>query len=245
MEVARNSGNFIAAHDGSIFVGDDERIQEFQTDGTYAKSLPLPGERVSALAADPPSGNLYVALEQSFTSGVEPKKPNILKLDPATGEVLDEIEAGFAKALATDASGHLYALVMERKQKFYPRRDEVLEFDATGNVVIGPGNGFALSQEGAKLYGIAAGLRGDGTDTPGNVYVSAFSNTPAESYLTALRPGAALRRPTQSRAGDQVPVRHFGRGRPGDGAGPDQPPFLERHRLLPRIRDRQMRRGRL
>ncbi len=75
-----------------VYVGDENRIQRFNTGGGYVESIALPGETVQSLAVDPSSGNLYVArcnLERfCFQSiNIPGSKPDVLKLSPA-GAVL-------------------------------------------------------------------------------------------------------------------------------------------------------------
>ena len=137
------NGNFIAIDPGApdtIYVGDRERIQEFEPDGAYIGNLPDPesvlaGKTVQSLAVGP-SGDLYVAFDE---------KPNVLKLSPA-GVLLDTLEVKKPTAIAIDVAGNVY--VVDRV--FHPEdattTSEVLQFDPAGNKLDldpeGPGFGF-------------------------------------------------------------------------------------------------------
>lgn len=63
-------GSFIAiTPSDQVFVGDEQRIQRFDTNGVYKGEIPLPGETVQSLASDS-SGNLYVTY---YDSGIDSK----------------------------------------------------------------------------------------------------------------------------------------------------------------------------
>ena len=96
-------GNFIAAGPANtIYVGDKGRVEEFEADGSFVKSIPVPGEAIQGLAVDP-SGNIYLALFKEL--GVS--KEDVRKLDPA-GNELCRASVKNPRAIATDAAGNLY-----------------------------------------------------------------------------------------------------------------------------------------
>ncbi|HWM55899.1 MAG TPA: hypothetical protein VNO20_10980 [Solirubrobacterales bacterium] len=108
-------GSFIAIDPGSpdtIYVGDMERIQRFDTDGKYLGNLPDPGEllkgeTVNSLAVDPGSGALYLG---RFRALSEPQsKPDVLKLSPA-GSLLCTIKAHNPRAIAVGPGGEVYVV---------------------------------------------------------------------------------------------------------------------------------------
>ncbi|HSR95058.1 MAG TPA: hypothetical protein VLK56_09355, partial [Solirubrobacterales bacterium] len=104
------AGSYIAAGPGNtIYVGDKERIQEFEPDGTYVKSIPLPGETVQALAVDS-TGNPYVASCQGICFGPNGSKPNVRKLDPATGAEVCAMPVKGPRGIATDEDGNVYVI---------------------------------------------------------------------------------------------------------------------------------------
>jgi DNA-binding beta-propeller fold protein YncE len=125
------AGSFIAIDaDDTVFVGDENRIQKFDTNGIYQAQIPLPEAGLTKALTVDPAGDLYFAFDQSFTIE-KPKRPTIYKLDPDTGAVLDELQGGFNKYLGTDSAGNLYALINLPE----PERDEAIKFDSSGNRV--------------------------------------------------------------------------------------------------------------
>lgn len=111
-------GSFIAAGPGdTIYVGGQERIEEFDSGGEFLKSLPIPGEGISALTVDP-GGNLYVAFAKRYvhknqhgdeetTWGRYESQEGVKKLDLA-GNSLCTLKVQEPMALATDLAGNLY-----------------------------------------------------------------------------------------------------------------------------------------
>lgn len=166
-------GSFVAiGPTDTVYVGDNNRIQEFNPDGTFKAEIALAGAGfVESLATDP-SGNLYVASEQS-------KIPGIRKLS-ATGTVLKTIGSAvngkgesvtiLPTALATDTSGNLY--VVDDQPGVVP--PEVFRFNAGGEQKASFGEGEFTASTGV------------GTNTIGNVYVA--NSTPANSYVRAYGP---------------------------------------------------------
>ncbi|MGC1165132.1 MAG: hypothetical protein WA862_03405 [Solirubrobacterales bacterium] len=104
-------GSFIAVSpDDTVYVGDQERIQEFNPNGTYKgkiESAALAGEKVQSLAVDP-IGNVYVSFAGP-ASHLQLSAPNVQKLSP-TGTPICTIEAKNPTAIATDPSGNVYVV---------------------------------------------------------------------------------------------------------------------------------------
>jgi DNA-binding beta-propeller fold protein YncE len=94
----------------TIFVGDKERIQKFDSTGAFLQSIPLPGEKVQALAVDS-TGKIYVAF---FQSPIDGSKEDVLKLDPTAadpvGEPLCTVKVKDPRALAIDEDDNLYVV---------------------------------------------------------------------------------------------------------------------------------------
>ncbi len=156
-------GSYIAiGPSDTVYVGDSERIQVFNPDGTLnpGAEIALPGDGfVEALAIDP-SGNLYVANEQSVV-------PGIRKLSTA-GAVLDNFATDRnPRALATDSNGNLYVV------------------DGASNPVIRKYNagGSEIASFGEGEFTVSTGIA---TNPIGNVYVT--NGTPANSYVRAYGP---------------------------------------------------------
>jgi DNA-binding beta-propeller fold protein YncE len=158
-----------------VYVGDENRIQVFDTGGSFQRQLPLPhGGTVGALAADPVTGNLYMAFP-NIRLETQPAVPNVYRLDQSTGAVLDTLEVDKPSAVAVDGSGRVY--VFDNRLDFGAgagRSSRVLVFDAAGTLVEAfAGAEYFSEEEIASSTGIAA------SDTcfsggQGGVYLSEF-----------------------------------------------------------------------
>jgi hypothetical protein len=124
----QGNGNLLAVGgpEDLLYVGDERRVQEFETDGKYKGEILLaaissaPGSRVSAIAADK-AGNVYLAYEVKFAASVVrefdqsgkeirefpmvPREPNgsvsigSLALDAGGRLAVTEVESGHRGAL--------------------------------------------------------------------------------------------------------------------------------------------------
>jgi hypothetical protein len=136
-------GNYIGVSPADVvYVGDTNRIQEFDADGSFIRAIPLPQPGSPGyLAVDPVSGDLYFSFSRVLVNQ-RAIQPNVYRLDPETGAVIDELAVPIPSALATDAAGNVYVVT----DYFQPQRNrEVLEFDASGAPVIPIGSHFAPS----------------------------------------------------------------------------------------------------
>jgi DNA-binding beta-propeller fold protein YncE len=101
-------GSFISVGPGdTVYVGDQNRIQEFDSSGTYLKSVALPGETVQSLAVDPVSGDMYVAYFGGGSAEEGASKEGVRKIGPA-GEPICTALVKDPTALAVSAEGELY-----------------------------------------------------------------------------------------------------------------------------------------
>jgi hypothetical protein len=138
-------GNYIAAGPGdTIYVGGLERIQEFNSDGTFKGLLPDPdgvlaGEPVQSLAVDLTGGNFYVSVAG---------KGNVSKLSPA-GKSLMTLTVNKPRALAVDSAGNLY--VVDGQKMIDGTELEVRKFTSAGAEV----PGFTFHDGLASSIGIA------------------------------------------------------------------------------------------
>ncbi|HWM54868.1 MAG TPA: hypothetical protein VNO20_05725 [Solirubrobacterales bacterium] len=136
--VAVDTAGTATAADDILYVGDEGRIQEFDTDGTYHGEIALAGETVQSLAVDPSSGDLYVAFKnKGFVNG-EANPPNVHRIDPLTGSTTDTLAAGIPRALAVDPEGTVYVFDDEAPGNTLEPGNHIvriLEFDSTGNKI--------------------------------------------------------------------------------------------------------------
>jgi DNA-binding beta-propeller fold protein YncE len=180
-------GSYIAVDpsDDTVYVGDQNRIQEFEPNGTYKSQIPLPGETVQSLALDP-DGNPYVALcnpsapfgacNMNLQGGT---KANVLKLDQA-GATLCTIEVENPTAVATDPAGGVYVVERgspSRIRQFNSNCTDREEPFAAGEVEVSTGiaASTACNVEGVSVYvsnASTADLLGS------NSFLRAYGHTP-------------------------------------------------------------------
>jgi hypothetical protein len=144
----------VSPSDGSVFVGENERIQKFDPNGVYVETIAMPaGEEIRALAAD--ASKLYVVFkdEPRVVRTLEPTGPGATLLEASF-----TVPTSFIRALAPNPAGGLYATVESR----------AFEFDPSGTLL----SSFDLSSDGSFLEGIGTG----GACGPTDVYVAHFAN---------------------------------------------------------------------
>jgi hypothetical protein len=160
------TGGIALIPSGKLFVGDNERIQRFDLEGVYEASIPVPGEPVQNLAADPISGDLYVSIP----------KEKISKFDSTTGaEIGQRVGQG---AIATDAAGNLF--VSSLVQADGKRR--VLEYDASGKPLSPPSC--------CEVPDSSTDIEKLGTNVAGGLYVAYRKTSGAahETFITSFGP---------------------------------------------------------
>jgi len=161
------AGTFIATDSNDvIYVGDENRIQKFDTGGHFIGEISLSGYGLISNLAIAPDDSIYL-LSQNL--------PGVRKLNPLGVEVGTPLdESGIPGALAADATGNLYVVdnPFDVDGNSSPR---VIEYDPSGLQVAE----FAQKElnevnesEHLRVWGIAAGLLGDGSNSPGDIYVS-------------------------------------------------------------------------
>lgn len=150
---------------GTVYVGDENRVQEFTTAGVYQGQIELPGAgRVTALAVDS-SGNAYVKAQ--LLSGVGEYAPSGLLL-----RTFDEGSESIA-GVAVDPAGNVSVIDFETGEL------RVLKYDSAGNALAESSSGLI-----ANSTGIAA-------NESGTVYVSDFEpeTSTAKLLLFGSPPG--------------------------------------------------------
>lgn len=152
-------GSFIGiGPSDTVYVGDDNRIQEFKPDGSFESEIPLAGSGMVESLSVAPTGDLYVASE---------KVAGVRKVSPG-GTVLSSFCAGCApKALASDSSGNVWMVDGASNPT-------IRKFDSGGVERASFG-------EGEFTASTAIGV-----NSIGDVYVA--NGTPTSSYIRAYGP---------------------------------------------------------
>jgi len=156
----------------TVYVGDNNRIQQFNPDGTFNSEIELPGSGfVESLAVDP-SGDLYAANEQSLVPGIRKLSSSGTVLNTITKAVNGKGEsvAVVPKALVTDSSGNLYEIDDQPGES----PPEVFKFNTGGEQKASFGEGEFTASTGI------------GTNTADDVYIT--NATPSNSYIRAYGP---------------------------------------------------------
>jgi hypothetical protein len=172
--------SFIAVGPGGIvYVGETDKIEKFSPAGLSTGEIPLPGQgTVSALAADPVSGDLYYALDG---------KEDVRRITSAGLPAGAPLPVKAPRALATGPGGDLYAI---ENIPADDREPEVLEFGPDGACVICAGEDFAEPPklpftDQIEIPGITVA---SGCGTPeGDVFV-AFYRSADFSYVRGYGP---------------------------------------------------------
>jgi hypothetical protein len=149
-------GNFVAVGPSDqLYVGDVDRIQQFNSSGTYVSEIPLAGQTVQSLATSS-TGNLYVAVQKPADgTGISKSEPDVLELSPG-GATVDTLTVSNPRGIATEPSGDVY--VLNTSIGGTNPSTQVLHFDASGDPVpFAPGQ-FGFGEDSLRLpTGIATG----------------------------------------------------------------------------------------
>jgi hypothetical protein len=172
--------------DGSVFVGDTNRIQKFSPAGSFQASIPLPaaftGESVQMLDTDS-AGNFYLTTNVCGGCGAS---FDVQKLDP-NGALIGTRPLGVglvAVALTVDSTDNLFVGI--ENSGFFDRR-EVIQFGPDGTPIIHLGEGFA-KEKGSISEGKAffSGLVTNTVTLGGGQDIYLSSRSPSISYVTGF-----------------------------------------------------------
>jgi len=182
---------------GTIYVGDQDRIQKFDEDGSYKGEISLPGAGKTESLALSPDGRLYVisaAVTEPIDIGSEVVNSKVVREIGPSGEELDRLTGEWEErktprepvAVAVDAEGNVYVIgkvvysvpVKEGEPPKFKEVEEVLAFDDEGSLIsFEPDQaGFGASSDSTLLAYIATNVVGDGSGAPGEMLVSHFLN---------------------------------------------------------------------
>jgi Tol biopolymer transport system component len=180
---------------GSVYVGDENRVQQFSPEGAYQSELTLPGAGATFALAVDTAGDLYV--KSGELSGVR-------KYSPA-GALLQELDtAGSPSAIAVNPAGDIFIDDGEDEVEHH-----ILEYDSSGNEL----SSFDAAGEG--------GSRGIGWgDTAGALYVLGLNGVreiappppgpllePGSESATNVRPTTATLNATIDPEGQETTYR--------------------------------------
>jgi hypothetical protein len=168
--------------DGTVYVGDRNRVQRFSAEGAFLSAVALPeaGE-VYGLAVDS-AGDLYVASESS-----------VHEYDPA-GTLLHILDAGGSpKGVTLDTAGDVFV-----DDDPYPNH-KIIEYDPSGAeiaafdfLVQGGGHGIAFAEGAKALYVLSYGaVRMVAPPPPGPLVVEG-SESAGEVQPTSVVLGASI-----------------------------------------------------
>jgi NHL repeat/WD40-like Beta Propeller Repeat len=167
--------------DGTVFIGDKGRIEEFDSDGNFKGEITgenLEGQDVEELEVNTQSGGFYV--------NVASDQDHVYKLSPS-GDTEGSCEVKQRYALAGDADGNLY--VSGELAGISGRR--VLQLGPSCNLIAQ-----LAEAERAESAGNRYDLRGVAINTVGDLYVTNVSPQANKHFIRAFGPGpAALEAP--------------------------------------------------
>ena len=178
-------GSYLSVGPGDVvFVGDQERVEEFDQNGAYQTSVPVLGEMVRSLSVDH-SGDLYIA--SASEERPVPAEEDVQKIGPV-GNVLCTARVADPTALATDALGNLYVANAEpeQRQTIYPEV-ELLRFspncqrDTSYSLVTG-------KSANTSLYHASTGIAIDTVTSDGRADLYYTNLAQDDSFVRAYGP---------------------------------------------------------
>ncbi len=180
---------------GTIYVGDENRIQKLGEDGTFQGDIPLPGAGLTQALAVAPDGRMYVislGITEKVSNGYFLEDSLVVREIGTSGEEIGRLKGTWEgrsvpkdpEDVAIDAEGNVYVVgravyplpVAEDKPPQFEQVWEVFGFDSTGTLYpFEPGRaGFGAPLDGAKPISIATNVVGDGSGKPGELLVAYF-----------------------------------------------------------------------
>lgn len=163
------SGGIAINAAGDVFSSDFERIQEFESNGTFKAEIPTPGLAARALSIDTQSGDIYVTFATP-AQNLEIKE-NVYWLD-ANGSQLGTLPLKNPDFVATDPSGNVYAIDANDNSHHEQR---VLEFNNQGSQI-----GELLREIEVDQTTNHVTLRALATNKIGDLYVAASGGSGEE-----------------------------------------------------------------
>lgn len=141
--------------DDTVYVGDKDRIQAFNPNGTFKSSIPLPEPgNPGSLDVDPTTGDLYFGFAQEVESPGQPTQPNVYRLDSDDGQQIGPaLVVAKPNSIAVAPTGEVFV-------SQHPPGSEagrILMFDNSGSKIAE----FGQIEKGRWLRGLSVGLVGN------------------------------------------------------------------------------------
>lgn len=182
---------------GTIYVGDQNRIQVFEQDGSFKEAIPLAGGGITKSLTVTPDGRLYVISEnvlEEFSNGNFLKESRVVREIGPAGEELGRLGGEWGEGLktprdptllASDAEGNVYVAgkvvydvrAKESDPPKFREIGEVVAFDAAGEMISFESSraGFAATgSDRAEPVSLATNVSEEGGSEPGPVYVGRY-----------------------------------------------------------------------
>jgi hypothetical protein len=154
------AGGITLSPSGHILVGDNERIEEFEPDGTFLAEVSL-GKKLRGIGIDPADGGLFAAY-----SGGDFYNPNTIAKFTSAGAPLCELPPAYG-GIAVDPQGHLY-IAHEGNDKTETPVIQLIEF--SGACPASTLSEFTL--ETAPTHAELTSASASGTNSIGDLFVS-------------------------------------------------------------------------
>ncbi len=158
-------GDYLAVGpDDTVWVGDKDRIQAFEPDGTFKASFALPEPGNPGALEVGPDGMIYFAYNQGV-DGSPPTQPKVLRFKASGEQIFPPLEVSRARGIAVAPDGMIYV-----GDQLPFANATVKVFDAAGSQQAEFGE---LASSGIEITGLASGVVGASGDEY-DVYVSEF-----------------------------------------------------------------------
>lgn len=165
-------GTFIDVGPGDVVhVADVGRVQRFSSSGVFLDELAIPNAPGVKLIFEnlvvDAGGNIYITERHHFAN--EFGRQDIRKYSP-TGELIATLDVYTPDAMAFDSAGNLLVTVPSPSQPFGGPQEVLMLDPSSGACLICPGSG-VRAPGAATIESLATNVLGDGTSTPGDIYL--------------------------------------------------------------------------
>ena len=174
-EFSAQSTGVAVGPDGTTYVTDDSRIQEFEPNGVFKGEVKLPGKVVGALALNRQGSKFYVTFRE---------EKNVHVLDASTGIELGHLVVENPRDVAVDGEGNVFVVDVGGVSQGVA---DVLQFDSSGKSLDPP-----ILVAGEPIPGHEDASPFDlgflAANSLGDVYVGSYSSTFIIGFIIAFGP---------------------------------------------------------